>query len=114
MKRKMKSLFVMLTLVVAMLTISATAFATSEAGGALGTSTLVTGTQKLISDVQTWLLVLAPVVGGVFIVYFAIRRSGADEQDQKRWNNRIVTAVVSTIGAVLAVGLLGTVLSYYV
>jgi len=45
-------------------------------------SKIAKGTQKLIQDVTTWLMVLAPVVAGLLIIYFFIRRSAADEMDQ--------------------------------
>ena len=61
-------------------------------------SQIVKGTEQLIGDVTTWLMVLAPVVAGLLIIYFCIRRGMADEMDQKKWNNRIVVAVVSCIG----------------
>ena len=76
-------------------------------------SEIVKGTQKLIQDVTTWLMVLAPVVAGMLIIYFCIRRSAADEVDQKKWNNRIVVAVVSCIGAVLGSATLNLILGYY-
>ena len=83
------------------------------AAGNIADSVAVTGTKKLIDDVTTAALVIAPVIGVVLIVYFCIRRSAADEMDQKKWNNRIATAVVSIIGAVLATSLLNVVVSYY-
>ena len=55
-------------------------------------SQIVKGTEKLVGDVTTWLMVLAPVVAGLLIIYFCIRRGMADEMDQKKWNNRIVVA----------------------
>ena len=64
-------------------------------------SKLAKGTEQLISDATTWLMILAPVVAGLLIIYFCIRRSAADEMDQKKWNNRIVVAIVSCIGAVI-------------
>jgi ABC-type molybdate transport system permease subunit len=76
-------------------------------------SNLVKGTEDLIQDVTTWLMVLAPVVGGLLIIYFFIRRSAADEMDSKKWNNRITTAIVSVIGAVLASATLNLIVSYY-
>jgi len=76
-------------------------------------SQLVTGTQKLIGDVTTWLMVLAPVVSGLLIIYFCIRRSAADEMDQKKWNNRIVVAIVSCIGAVIGSATLNLIIGYY-
>ena len=56
---------------------------------------------------------LAPVVSGLLIIYFCIRRGMADEMDQKKWNNRIVVAVVSCIGAVLGSATLNLILGYY-
>ena len=76
-------------------------------------SKLATGTQKLIADATTWLMVLAPVVAGLLIIYFCIRRSAADEMDQKKWNSRIIAAIVSCIGAVLGSATLGVIVGYY-
>lgn len=76
-------------------------------------SKLVTGTERLIGDVTTWLMVLAPIVTGLLIIYFCIRRSAADEMDTKKWNNRIVVAVVSCIGAVLGSATLNLIIGYY-
>ncbi|MEN3005986.1 Mbov_0395 family pilin-like conjugal transfer protein [Dehalobacterium formicoaceticum] len=76
-------------------------------------SPIVKGTERLLNDVTTWLMVLAPVVSGLLIIYFCIRRSAADEMDQKKWNNRIVVAVVSCIGAVLGAATLNLILGYY-
>ena len=50
---------------------------------------------------------------GLLIIYFCIRRGMADEMDQKKWNNRIVVAVVSCIGAVLGSATLNLILGYY-
>jgi ABC-type molybdate transport system permease subunit len=76
-------------------------------------SPIVTGTEKLIGDVTTWLMVLAPVVAGLLIIYFCIRRSAADEMDTKKWNNRIVVAIVSCIGAILGSATLNLIIGYY-
>ena len=77
-------------------------------------SNLVKGTESLIKDLTTWLMILAPVVGVLLIIYFFIRRSAADEIDQKKWNNRIVTVMVSVIGAVLASATLNLIIGYYI
>ncbi len=77
-------------------------------------STLVTGTEELITDVTTRLLIFAPLVTVVLLIYFFIRRSGADEMDQKKWNGRIITAVISCLGAVLTSATLQILLAYYV
>lgn len=79
----------------------------------VGDSQIAKGTEKLIGDVTTWLMILAPVAAGLLIIYFCIRRSAADEMDQKKWNNRIVAAIVSCIGAVLGSAILNLILGYY-
>jgi len=79
----------------------------------LTNSKIVTGTEKLIGDVTTWLMVLAPVVAGMLIIYFCIRRSAADEMDQKKWNTRIIAAVISCIGAILGAATLNLIIGYY-
>ena len=76
-------------------------------------SQIVKGTEKLIGDVTTWLMVLAPVVAGLLIIYFCIRRSAADEMDTKKWNNRIVVAIISCIGAILGSATLNLIIGYY-
>ena len=76
-------------------------------------SKLATGTEKLIGDLTTWLMILVPVVTGLLIIYFFIRRSAADEMDTKKWNNRIIVAVISCIGAVLGSALLNVIIGYY-
>ncbi|MBW4085249.1 Mbov_0395 family pilin-like conjugal transfer protein [Paenibacillus sp. S150] len=83
------------------------------AAGDIKDSKLVTGTEKLIGDVTTWLMILAPVIAGLLIIYFCIRRSAADEMDQKKWNNRIIVAIVSCIGVVLGSATLNIIIGYY-
>lgn len=94
------------------LTVAAMTAVPASAAG-VNDSQIVKGTEKLIGDVTTWLMVLAPVVAGMLIIYFCIRRSAADEMDQKKWNNRIVVAIVSCIGAVLGAATLNLILGYY-
>jgi hypothetical protein len=76
-------------------------------------SNLVKGTEKLIGDVTTWLMVLAPIVSSLLIIYFFIRRSAADEMDTKKWNDRIGVAIVSCIGAVIGSVMLNVIIGYY-
>lgn len=79
----------------------------------IGDSKLAKGTEKLIQDVTTWLMILAPIAAILLIIYFFIRRSAADEMDQKKWNNRITAAIVSCIGAVLTSATLNLIIGYY-
>ena len=83
------------------------------AGGGIQGSQIAKGTEKLIQDATSWLMILAPVAAGLLIIYFCIRRSAADEMDQKKWNNRIVVAIVSCIGAVLGSATLNIIIGYY-
>jgi len=108
MKQRLKAVGVTLLTAFIMLQNSMTAYASG-----VSSSKIVTGTEKLIGDVTTWLMVLAPVVAGLLIIYFCIRRSAADEMDQKKWNNRIVVAIVSCIGAVLGSATLNIIIGYY-
>jgi len=100
-------------LTLAVLNISAFAAAPTNAGGGLSGSKAVTGTTKLLNDFSNVLLVVAPLVGVVCIIYFAVRHAAADEMDQKKWKQRIVVAVVSVIVAILASSLISVLLGYY-
>jgi len=106
--KRLKAVGVPLLTAILMLRNSVAAYASGVGG-----SKIVTGTEKLIGDVTTWLMVLAPVVSGLLIIYFCIRRSAADEMDTKKWNNRIVVAIVSCIGAVLGSATLNIIIGYY-
>lgn len=81
---------------------------------AVGDSPIATGTQRLLQDLTTWLMILSPIASGALIIYFFIRGSAADEMDQRQWNKRIVTAIVSCIGAALGSVILNLVVGYYV
>lgn len=76
-------------------------------------SNIVKGTERLFTDITTWLMILAPIVGELLIIYFCIRRSAADEMDQKKWNNRIIVAIVSCIGAIVGSATLNIIIGYY-
>lgn len=116
-----KKLSAMLLMAAASLSTAVTAFADNTSGttggntgnGGIASSIAATGTQKLINDVTSWAMVLAPLVGGACIVYFCIQRSMADPQHKGEWTDRIKTAVVSTIGAFLATSLLSVIVGYY-
>lgn len=81
--------------------------------GGFGSSIFATGTKSLFVDVGTYLLIIAPISGGLLGVYFFIRRQAADEMDQKKWNDRIKTTIISTLGAVLVSTAIVLIASYY-
>lgn len=112
-RTKLKGLMKKAGTAAAFMAVSAMAAIPAYADDTVQDSKIVKGTEKLIGDVTTWLMVLAPVVAGLLIIYFCIRRSAADEMDTKKWNNRIVVAIVSCIGAVLGSATLNLIIGYY-
>ena len=79
----------------------------------IGSSKLATGTEKLITDVTTWLLVVAPLVTVVAVIYYFIRKTISDEIDHKKWNTRISTAIICCIGVVAASLIINLIVGYY-
>jgi len=77
-------------------------------------STFGVGTKNLINDVFKYLVVLSPLTGGAFAVYFVIRKGMADEQDGKMWAHRIKTAIACGVGGCLVSGVIAVITSYYV
>ncbi len=79
----------------------------------IGGSKLATGTEKLINDVTSWLLIVAPLVTVVAVIYYLIRKTVSDEIDHKKWNTRISTAVICCIGVVVASVIIKVIVGYY-
>jgi len=79
----------------------------------IGSSKLATGTEKLVKDVTSWLLIVAPLVTVVAVVYYLIRKTVSDEIDHKKWNTRISTAIICCIGVVAASLIINLIVSYY-
>ncbi len=79
----------------------------------IGSSKLATGTKKLVEDTTTWLLVIAPLVTIVAVIYYFIRKAMSDEMDHKKWNTRITTAIISCVGVVTASVIIRVVMAYY-
>ena len=52
--------------------------------GEIGSSKLATGTESLVKDATTWLLVIAPLVTVVAVIYYFIRKTVSDEMDHKK------------------------------
>ena len=85
----------------------------TEGTGGINNTTLVTGTQKLITDLTNWALVVSPILTALLIVYYLIRKSAADEMDGKRWDSRVRIAAICCIGVVIASGLINVIIGYY-
>lgn len=83
------------------------------ATGGIASSKLATGFQKLVNDGTIWLTVIAIPVTVFLVVFFAIRKGAADEQDQKMWQKRITTALVCGIGVILASSVVNVISGYF-
>ena len=81
--------------------------------GAIGQSKLATGTEQLVKDVTTWLLVVAPLVTVVAVIYYFIRKTVSDEMDHRKWDSRISTAIICCIGVVAASLIINIIIGYY-
>jgi hypothetical protein len=81
--------------------------------GNIGSSKLATGTEQLIKDATSWLLIVAPLVTVVAVIYYFIRKTVSDEIDHKKWNARISTAIVCCIGVVAASLIINLIVGYY-
>jgi len=81
--------------------------------GSLEDTKLVTGTQELLDDVATVIMILAVPAGVALLSYFLFRKNGADEMDQKKWDTRMKISVGATIAIFLVSGTLKALLSYY-
>lgn len=86
---------------------------TTTAYADIAESKIATGTAKLVSDATSWLLVIAPSVSVLLIIYYLIRKGMSDEMEHKKWNSRIVVTIVSCIGAVVASVLINVLVGYY-
>lgn len=86
---------------------------TTTAYADIAGSKIATGTVKLVSDATSWLLVIAPSVSVLLIIYYLIRKGMSDEMEHKKWNSRIVVTIVSCIGAVVASVLINVLVGYY-
>ena len=49
----------------------------------------------MISDLTTWLMIIAPVVTVLLVIYYLIRKLASDEMESKKWNSRIVVSLES-------------------
>lgn len=83
------------------------------AGTAVESNILFTGFKALMTSATSALVIIAPIVAVVLTIYFAIRRSGADEMDQKMWGKRISNAWICAAIAVAGSGLVQLIMSYF-
>lgn len=76
---------------------------------------IVSGTQKLISDAMTWLLILIPTSAALKLGYHAMMKYMADDnpgiivEQNKKMKHTLIGAAI----AVTATGLVDFIISYY-
>lgn len=83
--KKLQKIYLMIAISTVMFiynVIPISAAGTDTGGGKFGDSIFATGTKNLFNDIGIYLVVLAPIAGGVLGTYFFIRRGAADEMDQ--------------------------------
>lgn len=111
MKNRLKKTMLCCALTAALSRLSVlTAFA--EDGG-FASSEIAAGTQNLINDIGTWLIIICGAVGAASAVYCLIRRGMADDVDGKMWTKRCITAVICAVGGTLVGGIIKLISSYY-
>lgn len=76
-------------------------------------SVLFTGTQNLLNDLMSILLVLAPIIAIVLLGVFSILKSGSNEMDAVKWGKRQRNVVICLIVAMLSSTIIKLILKYY-
>lgn len=79
----------------------------------LQSSIFFTGMMALLKDAGSAIAIISPLVGGVAVGYFFLRRSAADEMDHKKWTNRINIAIFSGIAGALGGAIMSVVGRYF-
>ncbi|SFR77584.1 hypothetical protein [Anaeromicropila populeti] len=82
-------------------------------GGGFKSSKLATGTVNLINDLSNWLLILVPSIGLTCALYFFIRKSAANEQEQHQWDKRLKITFGCIVGGTVASAMISTITGYY-
>lgn len=103
------------SLLLKLMTLPAFAVDESTPGGTgnFANSEIATGTQNLINDIGTWLIIICGAAGAASAVYCLIRRGMADDVDGKMWTKRCITAVICAVGGALVGGVVKLISSYY-
>ena len=68
-------------LIISVIAIIAFLWPITALAGNIASSKLATGTEQLIKDATSWLLVVAPLVTVIAVIYYFIRKTVSDEMD---------------------------------
>lgn len=104
-----KTMSIILVLVMLMSTLT---FAFAE--NSLQKTKFAKGTENLINDTTTWLLVIVPLAAILGIIYCVIKKIGADdEMAYKTWDKKIKIILGSAILGETASAMIKVILAYY-
>ncbi|MCD5401617.1 hypothetical protein LR013_03395 [candidate division NPL-UPA2 bacterium] len=78
--------------------------------------TIITGAQRLIQDIMSWLLVLIPVAGGTMIAYHSLMKilSDGDPVVCAEKNKKIKAVLTGVVIGMSAAGLVTAIIAYFV
>lgn len=84
-----------------------------NAAGSFGNSKLASGTLQLITDVTTW--TMGASIAGIilYVLYYWFRKSGANDQEQSKWDKALKRAFSCVIGIGTSSAVVNLLLSYY-
>lgn len=81
---------------------------------AVQSTTLAKGLKSLISDLTTWLLVIIPIAGGLYMLITWLKQMGeSDEMDEKPHKKKIKSIFFVIIAAECASGLINVLVNNY-
>lgn len=73
---------------------------------------LVQGIMNMLRDATSVLLVALPTVVGLLLIYFNLRKSACEQQEQQIWSKRMKTAIISLVVGETASGIVNLITSY--
>ena len=74
---------------------------------------LYQGTMNLLRDATSIALVVLPTVVGLLLIYFNIRKSACEQQEQQVWSKRMKTAIIALVIGETASSIVTLITSYY-
>lgn len=77
---------------------------------------VVTGAQKLLQDISTWLLLLIPIAGGMMVAYHALMKtlSDGDPAVTAEKNKKIKQVLIGVVIGMSAAGIVNAIIAYFV
>jgi len=80
---------------------------------AIGESSLVKGTTKLINDATTVIITLSSIVTAVMVVYNLVRQQACDEEDKIKYKKNVKGILIIGVIVVVVPSLVKIILAYY-